>query len=40
VRPAAGTVARFQHEDGKTGFLQRICGTEARSAGADDGDID
>jgi hypothetical protein len=40
VGPAADTVARFQHEDGKAGILQRIRGAKAGSAGADDGDID
>jgi hypothetical protein len=40
VRAAAGAIARFQHENGKTGILQRIRGAEARGAGADDGDID
>jgi hypothetical protein len=40
VRPAADTVARLQHEDGKAGILQRIRGAKAGSAGADDGDID
>ncbi len=40
VRPAADAVARFQHEDGKTGILQRIRGAEAGCTGTDDGDID
>ncbi len=40
VGPAADAVARFQHDDGEAGVLQRIRGAEARGAGADDGDID
>ncbi len=40
VRPAADAVARFQHDDGEAGILQRIGGAEAGGAGADDGDID
>ena len=40
VRPAADAVARFQHEDGEAGILQRVRGAEAGGTGADDGDID
>jgi hypothetical protein len=40
MRPAADAVARFQHEDGKTGILQHIRSAKARGAGADDGDVD
>ena len=39
-RAAADAVARFQHDDGEAGILQRMRGAEAGGAGADDGDID
>ena len=40
VAAAANAVARFQHDEGEAGILQRVGRTEARGAGADDGDID
>ena len=40
MRPPADAVARFQHDGGEAGVLQRIRGAEARGAGADDGDVD
>ena len=39
-RASADTVARFQHDDGEAGMLQRMRRTEAGGAGTDDGDID
>jgi hypothetical protein len=40
VRASADAIARFQHDDGQAGILQRMRGAEAGGAGADDGDID
>jgi hypothetical protein len=40
VAAAADAVARFQDDAGEAGILQRVGGTEACGAGADDGDID
>ena len=40
VAAPADAVARFQHDDGEAGILQRMRGAEAGSAGADDGDVD
>ena len=37
---AAEPVARFENDDREAGMLQRMRGTEAGGAGADDGDID
>ena len=37
---AADAVARFQHDKGETGLLQRMRGAEASGAGTDDGNID
>ena len=39
VPATADAVARFQHNGGETGVLQRVRGAEARGACADDGDI-
>ncbi len=40
VAASADAVARFQHDDGKAGVLQRVRRAEPGGAGADDGDID
>ncbi len=40
VAAAADAIARFEHDHGETGVLQRARGAEAGGAGADDGDID
>jgi hypothetical protein len=40
MRPPADAVARFQHEYREAGIFQGPCRTEARGAGADNGDID
>ena len=40
VRASADPLARFQHDDGETGVLQRPRRAHARGAGTDNGDID